>query len=80
MVCVIVGVVIFVGVGTVLRMPLPGRDVTTLLFLKVMNSGESARIPSVQLPSLIHGVKPALTMRILTKKSEGITDTLPFHE
>jgi hypothetical protein len=80
MVYVIVGVVTFVGVGTVLRMPLPGRDVTTLLFLKVMNSGESARMPSVQLPSLIHGLEPALTMRILTKKSEGITDTLPFHE
>jgi hypothetical protein len=61
-------------------MPLPGRDVTKLLFLKVMNSRESARIPSVQLPSLIHGLEPALTMRILTKKSEGITDTLPFHE
>jgi hypothetical protein len=80
MVYVIVGVVTFVGVGTVLRMPLPGRDVTTLLFLKVMNSGESARMPSVQLPSLIHGLEPALTMRILTKKSEGIADTLPFHE
>jgi hypothetical protein len=34
--------VVFVGVGTAMRIPLLGRLVTVLLLLKVMNSRESS--------------------------------------
>lgn len=68
-VTILVVFVVFIGVGTAIRIPLLGRLVTVLLLLKVINSGESSSMKLV--PLFPSGFWPDVIIRIVMKKFEG---------